>query len=455
IERSVVRGSRYFKKVNNEYWKDPRTEIVIEDARSFLVIDREEYDVIISEPSNPWMAGTANLFTREAFSMFRRRLGDGGIMCQWLQKYNLSERNLKIILATFAEVFPFFHVFRGAGGDLLLIGSGEPIMTDFKNVKNKLAYLPEVREGLEELGIYDALSLLISSYVASRDDVLRFARGVNLRQTDDTPYLEYFAPYDLFIKPYDFLGEFYMETVDEVHSAFNAKEGVFTARTYFSLARQFQERFKSPKRAEEMYHKAIESRADYNDAIVGLAGLYNEQRKYFLAEKFYKIALTVNPDDTETRLQLYRLYFQQRLLPEAEGQLRVVVGHNPDNALAWAYLGDVYYLQKKLALAEETYLKAEKFLERGKDKALAASIYFSLGVIAEGQGQPQKARRYLEKLMELNPRHYRAILKLVRIYLNEGDYQRASAFIRKAAELNPDDPHLNHLNQELQSGGRR
>ena len=87
------------------------TRIVIDDGRNFMSRTKQRFDVIVSEPSNPWMSGAASLFTREFFSIADRRLAPGGLFVQWLQIYELAPARINAILKTFHDVFPHVLVF--------------------------------------------------------------------------------------------------------------------------------------------------------------------------------------------------------------------------------------------------------------------------------------------------------------------------------------------------------
>lgn len=134
LEPKTVNGSRFFEHVNNRPLNDLRLHLIIDDARTYLRVTPNRYDIIVSEPSHPWVPGVANLFTREFFDLGRDRLNDDGIFVQWLQIYQLSTESLRSILATFHETFPHVQVFRveGAwkGKDLLLVGSKSPLTLD-------------------------------------------------------------------------------------------------------------------------------------------------------------------------------------------------------------------------------------------------------------------------------------------------------------------------------------
>jgi spermidine synthase len=134
LEPATVNGSRYFEHVNNQPLNDPRMRLIIDDARTYLRVTPTRYDMIVSEPSHPWVPGVANLFTKEFFEIGRDRLTADGVFVQWLQIYQLSTDSLRSVLGTFQGVFPHVMVFRveGAtkGKDLLLVGSKSPLGID-------------------------------------------------------------------------------------------------------------------------------------------------------------------------------------------------------------------------------------------------------------------------------------------------------------------------------------
>ena len=134
LEPRTVDGSRFFNHINNRPLDDPRTTLIVDDARSFLRVTPNRYDLIVSEPSHPWVPGVANLFTQEFFELGRERLNEEGIFVQWVQIYQLSTESLRSVLATYHKVFPHVLVFRvgglNKGKDLILVGSNRPLNLD-------------------------------------------------------------------------------------------------------------------------------------------------------------------------------------------------------------------------------------------------------------------------------------------------------------------------------------
>lgn len=110
----VARAAEYlFGDANRGVYRDPRTHVVLDDARNFLRSTGERFDVVIADLFVPWQAGAGSLYTREHFEAVREHLTPGGLFCQWLPLYQLSEDELRIIAATFLDVFPNAALFRG------------------------------------------------------------------------------------------------------------------------------------------------------------------------------------------------------------------------------------------------------------------------------------------------------------------------------------------------------
>lgn len=87
---------------------------------------KDRYDLIIPEPSNPWISGISNLFTSEFFALAHQHLAPGGIMTQWFHTYSMSTDDLKTITGTYALLFPYVTVWTSGSGDLIMTGSDDP-----------------------------------------------------------------------------------------------------------------------------------------------------------------------------------------------------------------------------------------------------------------------------------------------------------------------------------------
>ncbi|HEX7529760.1 MAG TPA: fused MFS/spermidine synthase, partial [Pyrinomonadaceae bacterium] len=193
IEPAAVASSHFFEHVNNRPLADPRLHLIIDDARTYLRVNPGTYDLIISEPSHPWVPGVANLFTREFFTLGRERLRDDGVFVQWLQTYQLSTESLRSVLATFHETFPHVAVFRvlGAakGKDLILVGSRQALSLD--RIDERMRD-PRTKADLARVGIKTADD--VRAWFVCDENQLGPAVAGAVINTDDNMHVETVAP---------------------------------------------------------------------------------------------------------------------------------------------------------------------------------------------------------------------------------------------------------------------
>src|SRR5215467_1679320 len=121
IEQAMVEAARQFRPRNELVFTDPRSRIYIEDAKTFFSAQQKKYDVIVSEPSNPWVNGVAGLFSREFYSLVARHLNEGGILVQWLQLYEIDVSLVASVLKALAPHFTDYHVYAVHQGDILIV----------------------------------------------------------------------------------------------------------------------------------------------------------------------------------------------------------------------------------------------------------------------------------------------------------------------------------------------
>ncbi len=191
INAQVVEACRrFFAPFNRDCLNDPRTRLIVQDGRNHLALTGERYDVIISEPSNPWMAGLANLYTLEFFQLVRQRLTDLGIFAQWIQAYEMDWETFNLLGRTFAAVFGDGALFKVGPGDYLLLGFANRGGLDWDTARNNLAFAQ--RSG--HMVLRDIASL--AHLVVTEDLPHLFDPGP--LHTDDRPRLEYAAPRRLY-----------------------------------------------------------------------------------------------------------------------------------------------------------------------------------------------------------------------------------------------------------------
>ena len=262
ISREVLAAARVFSAYNNRALEDPRLRLVIEDAKAMLRTADTRYDVIISEPSNPWMAGVAAVFSLEYYETCRARLADDGLMAQWVQTYETSEDAFNMVLATFTAVFPKCSLWRTSEGDLLLVGSRNPMRVDLTAVQRRF-HEPAIQRDLERISL-TRLPVLLACEVLSPLNTAFVPPANQAVQSDFFPALEYLAQRAFFnqgqaarwrrfdenlsVRPATLLGQYVrkiplVEADYEAFAAFHAANALPDARLFRSLLTAWQRDF--------------------------------------------------------------------------------------------------------------------------------------------------------------------------------------------------------------------
>ena len=196
ISPEVVEASSYFNKVNHNPLSDPRTTLFIEDALAYLKLTPRMYDIIISEPSNPWIAGIGNLYTTDFFEECKQRLRPDGLMVQWFHLYEMNDDLFKLVVRTFQSSFKYVSIWQPLSSDVIMIGSNKPLTMDFDRMQAAIS-LRGVKEDLQQIQVHDAATLL-SIEILSPESVVQYV-GIGDLNTEDNPRLEYGAPKTFFL----------------------------------------------------------------------------------------------------------------------------------------------------------------------------------------------------------------------------------------------------------------
>lgn len=197
IEPAIFGAGPFFGDLNRRSYEHPKVRLIEADARNYLNVTRQTYDVIISEPSNPWIAGVGSLFTAEFYQRAAQALEPDGVFAQWVQLYELSPEDVRMVLGEFRRQFPEVLVWDMGVGDLVLLGSREPLEFDADRLDRVFAGDPSVRRDFQDyLQLEDPLGMF-SHYMLSGEEIAGFTAGAR-RNTDDQPRLEFDAPRNLF-----------------------------------------------------------------------------------------------------------------------------------------------------------------------------------------------------------------------------------------------------------------
>ena len=187
----VVSAARIFGGWNRHVLDDPRTHVWREDARTVLKLHAQLYDVIITEPSNPWTVGVGSVFSREFYEIAASRLKPGGIVAQWFHVYEVNDDIVRLVLRTFNSVFPHIEVWDTGVGDIVILGSAQPWPSG-PAVFAKGFAIDRVRTDMWMIDIQSPEALL-ARQLASQNTGFAIA-GAGPIQSDWFPILEYTAP---------------------------------------------------------------------------------------------------------------------------------------------------------------------------------------------------------------------------------------------------------------------
>jgi len=196
LEGAVIEAAPFFEAAAGRPLADPRSRLVVEDAGTYLRSTKENFDVIISEPSNPWIAGVGNLFTKEFYQETRRRLKPGGIFCQWIQTYSVSPATLSTVFRTVTTTFPKGQLFYvESSGDLIILAVPDRDLLLDRTSMEAVFRRPAVAADFARIGIR-SIDDVLGAY---RGRLARVAReaGPGPINTDDNSWLEHRAPLDL------------------------------------------------------------------------------------------------------------------------------------------------------------------------------------------------------------------------------------------------------------------
>lgn len=189
IEPAVIETSKYFHQVNMKPESDQRLQIELNDGRNFLLATDEKFDVITSEPSNPWQAGVCNLYTQEYFKICHDRLKDGGVFAMWWQCNEVSSKNLTHVFRALKNVFKHMVIFETWPGDFVACCSDEPIKIDLPEV-NAVLEEPRLKAALAQwcgISVAEDFALKVSMAEDGIEKVIKDA----VPNTDDRNFIEF------------------------------------------------------------------------------------------------------------------------------------------------------------------------------------------------------------------------------------------------------------------------
>ena len=483
ISPEVVAASAYFSKENHEAPRDRRTRLIVGDGRSHLLLSDDRYDVIVSEPSNPWMAGVSTLFTREFFQAARAHLQPGGILCQWAHTYNITDVDLRSIVDTFLSTFPEGSAWLVGTSDLLLIGSTSPLRALDSGIAAAWNR-PGVAEDLAQVEVSDPFAIL-TLFVARGRDLRQYGAGARV-QTDDRLPLEYSAPRAIY-------GRYQTNNVAQLraaaaHAALPAAiAGAHASADAASWRNRaaMQMRAEAPERAVQDYGEALRSAPEDPDALAGYIGAAAASGQLAAAEEYLRSRIAAT-DTATLNVELSRVLAARgdldnaaviaqhgaALDPSSEqalDQLVTVLADNRNDAAVeqlvtllvrtGATRPVTLYAQMRLAHLRGRFAQAAAFGERLTSSETpeenAARNSNLLGLAYDGLGDHDRARQAFQASLRTAPRAPAVLMNLGFTELKAGRPEVAEKRFSEVLFLSPTlAPALDGLAQALEAQGK-
>jgi spermidine synthase len=407
INKQVVAGSRFFLPWNNNVLSNPRTNLIIQDGRAHLRLTKQKYDVIISEPSNPWMAGLAALFTREFFSLAEERLNEDGIFVQFFHSYEMDWSTFALVGRTFAEVFPNSLLASaepfGLGSDYLLVGFKGKNSLILANAERNIRYAQKSKN----INLSDPR--LLYRLIVSEDLQKLFEHGpVN---TDNWPRLEFAAPRLMYTS-----------------SPTMVAENIWSRRWLSSATAAIAREITTDVNAQiDFAAYAFSVYAPFGDMVDLSKATPAQRKRFFEMWEAYCAKNGIEPSFFNNDELLRRCYSIQIKTLEDN------IDRMPDKAISYFYLGDIYLAEDKVDEAIASYLKS---LDIDPD---VAEAHVNLGVAFLKKGKFNEGIMHFKNASRLRPDFTIARRYLAYSLAHQGKLEDAVEEYQKVLQLTPDD----------------
>ena len=440
----VIKAAKYFPEVNHGVLDDPRYKVILEDGRNFLLTTEKTYDVITVDATSPKLAGNGNLYSIEFYKLCQKKLSKDGIMCQWLPYHLLTMREIKMIVRTFYEVFPYSTIwFTPYRVYYLLIGTQKKLEIDFGLIKTRMQ-AEKVKMDLEEVRIHNPFAL-ISCFALDENAVWNQVKNSKIN-SDNRPFLEFFAsdeidlPASLFPKN---AGRPIIRNIDlsdqkQLVQYFNASDHFLQVRL-FNLSKKDKLAYEECKKIlniipndEIAKHISKECRIQlaYRYLVEGMH--YHDAQNYNLTIQRYEDALALTSEWPEVLLRLGIAYNEVGRYDEAITTLKKAIENDSTSSSAYSNLA-VAYINN---LMDD---KAKNVLE----KAIIINpdyppYYFHMAFLYNENKEYDKAISQLKKAISLDSNYPEAHYRLGLLFLTVGKTHEGKLELQKALKIKPD-----------------
>jgi spermidine synthase len=402
IERAVLRASASFRDVNRDVLADPRVHVIEDDARSALMLADSAYDLIVSEPSNPWIAGVSSLFTRDYFGVVARRLAPGGIFCQWLQMYRVTPGLVAVVVANLRAVFPHVEIWFANSSDLVVLASREPIRWNGVRVAAAMQPGSRTAAALRMWLQVTQPAQLLGHFLLGDRGTAALAAGAPFRHTDDHPALEFQAARSLLAgttsqSVFDSLVSLKKTSGDSlpVLEDWVLPGGTWRAGYGAALPDDNPEALHSAELALQAQPHDAEREAELGTVLFG-------RREFRAAAEHLEAALAVRRDDPRLVLTAGLTYLSLSDVSKARPLLEAVGAHGGDSAFAFAVLAQLDANNGNYAAAAAEAMRAIVSLRPTLEHPWPGALEGAVTTLAQS-APPALAGPVFERAVALRP----------------------------------------------------
>lgn len=428
IEPAVVAAAPFLAPLNRNVLLDPRVHVTFDDARNFLFTTRDHYDLIISEPSNPWIAGVATLFTREFYAAVRNRLAADGVFVQWMQAYSLYPADLRMLFATFLSEFHGATLWHGDAPDLILMAPSPPSNEILRRAAGLFAQ-PALHDDFVRLGMEDAAGIF-GFYLLDDAALRRFSSEAEIN-TDDRTLLEYRAPRSLLVHGLEDKNRdaILLEQKDPLPPDFpsDSRDAALAASAATSLNQD-------DSAGADRFLSALDKRpaTAHIETIRGRAALARSD--FQSAFRAFDAALAIDPNSLEAAWGLAEANRHFGNNQQARESLQKILARDPGNAPA---LGSLL----KLDVDFSRWAEAEDEQRRviAADPKPSAAALVQLAEILSGEAKTEAAHRALLDALAADPYNYKAHQDLGELLVGQKKWVEARQHLEFVMQYFPDE----------------
>ena len=415
INPNVIDSARYFTKISGLDFTAKNFKIIEEDALAYIKNTKKKYDVIISEPSNPWIAGIASLFTYDHFEKCREKLSDDGLMCQWLQIYSMSHEDFIRVLITFQKAFPNATLWYSSWGDALIIATRSDYEFDYNLIKKRFEN-DIIKKHLNLTEVFSPEAVLAHQILDAKTltELAKKYPEIEIN-THEHQILEFSAPIN-----------YYRQSSEQITSALLSmqKPDLLYLKKYFDL--------------NQAGEYCLES----------LARVYYKLKMFDKARNCFKIASDKNPALWLIHLKKAEMYYNEKLLYEAINEVQIALFLAPEKHESYYAFLKIAIELKDFYSITSVFKNGEKFFT-GHDKY---QYYLALGVGYEGIDETDDAISCYKKALEIYPDCFSAHKNLGMIYFKQINFTNAKKYLNNAYKLKSDDGEILETLTKLHGG---